>query len=971
MDGEVDHYPDFLNKDFVQITKIDKGAFGKIFVARRKDDSKVYVLKLMFGETDKDVESVCDEIVVLASTNHRNVVRYLDAWIESMCVTEYDKYYKEIDEESEECETPKISEKIKTVPSRKKNPNLKVSDLDYELGNKEDDFSENDFNQDWSVEDTAVPDADDIQWGFDEDLDGSDKVTKQSDLKCDCDFDNEIDECQNKSAQEDTENEEIEYFSEKSGIDDEKLSDKDNSSTSSPDAQPDNVANQPITLSHSRLDTRSEQEKLATVRVVVIQMEYCSGSNLSRIIESGELHVSKKNSTEKVSNYFKQIMKGIEYIHSKNIIHGDLKPANIFREGDVLKIGDFGYASLITTNNKCKFVGTPGYTAPEVETGNYDTKIDIYSAGVILMEMCMSCVTRTEFIGGLELLKKGKVSDSVLNYYPQLSELIPKMTNESPERRPTSEEILGRLFGMEETKRKLEGIAPMLQNHFGVFPTIVSKAEYRNSDECVFREKFLEGVGKIQNLMKKIIKMCGGEVRILYPIVPYKVVENNEVTSPLLINCDKNLLVVLNNFNDITKYVMEQRKWKDERVMGVFVGIYDMSNADVANYSGGLILKSSMNEDLTMDIAEIFGIVIELLTKISNNFKIKITNDFINTVIMRLPKDQQKRLFKEENSLPQMIRALKMMKSGRVLQNPFEESSVENFIQELEMYCDVCDNKVFYSSVLHSQSHDGDLLDIEIQINEQVVGSGGVLKRVGRDANESAVGVLLNQTIIALLEEESITKNLDTPQIGDVFIDIENETLLKMVRLYFERSNLHVIESNLYRESNKKWIRVKMTDHSNIVTFDEIEFGTTQISVNLFLEDQIVGGKGNMNILDAIEYIKEVYKSNWIVGEKVNIPSRLALYNKTPVIPSVSVQEEYIKCLIEKNVRFTLSEIQKDKHFDKTLFQKITSTVVKLNQCFGAVADDITVPSVLIVYSKPDKVYIPLMINPSRLQTDK
>ena len=48
------HYPDFLNKDFVQIKRLDKGAFGKIFVARRKDDSKVYCLKIVFGVTNDD-----------------------------------------------------------------------------------------------------------------------------------------------------------------------------------------------------------------------------------------------------------------------------------------------------------------------------------------------------------------------------------------------------------------------------------------------------------------------------------------------------------------------------------------------------------------------------------------------------------------------------------------------------------------------------------------------------------------------------------------------------------------------------------------------------------------------------------------------------------------------------------------------------------------------------------------------------
>ncbi len=89
-----------------------------------------------------------------------------------------------------------------------------------------------------------------------------------------------------------------------------------------------------------------------------------------------------------------QIIKGLEYLHNKNIIHRDVKCGNILinKNGDV-KLTDFGISKLLESkeHKTSSMVGTPCWMAPEVlelknEEG-YNIKADIWSLGITLIEI--------------------------------------------------------------------------------------------------------------------------------------------------------------------------------------------------------------------------------------------------------------------------------------------------------------------------------------------------------------------------------------------------------------------------------------------------------------------------------------------------------------------------------------------------------------------------------------------------------
>ncbi|KAK1254697.1 hypothetical protein MKX08_008692 [Trichoderma sp. CBMAI-0020] len=112
------------------------------------------------------------------------------------------------------------------------------------------------------------------------------------------------------------------------------------------------------------------------------------------------LHEKPRLSVEEIYSLFKDITSGVAYLHAANYIHRDLKPSNclLHREGGKLRclISDFG--EVQPENVVRKSTGTTGtisYCAPEVirvdETGkygNFTTKSDIFSLGMILYFMC-------------------------------------------------------------------------------------------------------------------------------------------------------------------------------------------------------------------------------------------------------------------------------------------------------------------------------------------------------------------------------------------------------------------------------------------------------------------------------------------------------------------------------------------------------------------------------------------------------
>ena len=117
-----------------------------------------------------------------------------------------------------------------------------------------------------------------------------------------------------------------------------------------------------------------------------IVTELCSGGELFDRIK--EL---KSFSENQAAQCMLQIVNAVMYCHSHGVVHRDLKPENVLYEDkktSTLKLIDFGLSQIYTKRHKMKrLIGTYYYMAPEVLSGEYTEKCDVWSLGVILYIM--------------------------------------------------------------------------------------------------------------------------------------------------------------------------------------------------------------------------------------------------------------------------------------------------------------------------------------------------------------------------------------------------------------------------------------------------------------------------------------------------------------------------------------------------------------------------------------------------------
>ena len=155
------------------------------------------------------------------------------------------------------------------------------------------------------------------------------------------------------------------------------------------------------TLHWSPDSENHEQDPAEEYQYIV--MELCEGGTLKDKINSNS--ISKPAEPLQI---LQQICSALAYIHDKGLIHRDLKPANIFLQKEKIKIADFGLVTergkqqekdsnsqekekdSASQEQKTNGVGTRVYMAPEVEERNdYDSKADIFSLGIILLELLL------------------------------------------------------------------------------------------------------------------------------------------------------------------------------------------------------------------------------------------------------------------------------------------------------------------------------------------------------------------------------------------------------------------------------------------------------------------------------------------------------------------------------------------------------------------------------------------------------
>ncbi|KAK4369406.1 hypothetical protein RND71_013198 [Anisodus tanguticus] len=235
----------------------------------------------------------------------------------------------------------------------------------------------------------------------------------------------------------------------------------------------------PYIVSYKGYDVTKENNKL----MFNLMMEYMSGGTLTDDIRKQSGRINERL----IGYYTKQILQGLEYIHSRSIAHCDIKGQNILLGKTGAKIADFGCAKSVDPAERdggaAPIGGTPMFMAPEVGRGEEQgCSADIWALGCTIIEMATGGSPWTNVTNPISLLYQIAFSGQSPNIPKFLSleakDFLSKCLRRDPKERWTAKELLKHPF-LEQSNSKSTAI----QDFFTSSPTSILDQHIWNSVE--------------------------------------------------------------------------------------------------------------------------------------------------------------------------------------------------------------------------------------------------------------------------------------------------------------------------------------------------------------------------------------------------------------------------------------------------------------------------------------------------------
>ncbi|NXJ89082.1 E2AK1 kinase, partial [Corythaixoides concolor] len=436
----------YLN-EFDEVARLGKGGYGKVYKVRNKLDGQFYAIKKINirKATRRDCMKVLREVKVLAGLQHPNIVGYHTAWIEQVqTVRTKGKYSILLDETIMELQPLSLEQEsgnnrchIQTMES---SSSIIFADLTSQ--------------EKKSCGSTSLRNLkSELVQNMDLRSDFINSNSKECMKPNECELSMELQEDSVSSVNS-------------------RSTDVKNHSAWGPHSSLDQDAS---TGSKSCIEESSKNDlalcggfEVEYHLMLHIQMQLCEISLWDWIVDRNKRCNERTEETSSpyhlvdvywTMKIFQELLEGICYIHSMGVMHRDMKPRNIFLHGSdhQVKIGDFGLAckdllwddadqwfktERINGLTHTSGVGTCLYASPEqLQGSHYDFKSDMYSMGVILLELFQPFGTEMERMEVLTRLRNGEIPHTFYKKWPIQAKYVKLLTSQVSTERPTAAQL--------------------------------------------------------------------------------------------------------------------------------------------------------------------------------------------------------------------------------------------------------------------------------------------------------------------------------------------------------------------------------------------------------------------------------------------------------------------------------------------------------------------------------------------------
>ncbi|XP_046413550.1 eukaryotic translation initiation factor 2-alpha kinase 1-like [Neodiprion virginianus] len=408
--------------EFEEIGFISKGGFGNVFKARHRLDGTEYAIKKVVVPSCRvqNIMRYLKEVKTLATLNHPNIVPYKGAWIEQTLLVPF------VQNASPECSDKyglHISEKLSCSRSRKNRKNGRAnysSHSEVKINLSKSRKTGGKINKGLHIPSLSISSTNHMDCRMlDSDVDVNIAEKSYSSVVS---FRGDYES--NKSYSKESSR----HLTLDSNSNDEEASEDSESFEES-------VSEQQICQYNSKMN-----QNLYTL---YIQMALCERT-LREWLDDRVEPVSQPL----VTVILTQILSGLDYIHSRGVVHHDIKPSNIFIstiDHLTVQLGDFGLACALQKKNHHSVFGTHMYAAPEQLRGKCNPKSDIFSLGIVLLELIMLMKTRMERSKIIGALQAGQIPDTLKMNHPKWAFILSQLVQTDPNARPTTKQLLQEL----------------------------------------------------------------------------------------------------------------------------------------------------------------------------------------------------------------------------------------------------------------------------------------------------------------------------------------------------------------------------------------------------------------------------------------------------------------------------------------------------------------------------------------------